>query len=353
MRSIADPRQVGYLILYVTNRCNFRCNFCFYHQEIAAGRKPDELTLDEHRQIARKVGPLTQLSMTGGEPFVRKEFVEISQAYLEHTRPRYVTIPTNAWFTDRIVEYLERVVPAFPQSNFRLVLSVEDLDEEHDAIRDAAGSFERIVATHDAVSPLRERFDNLVLDANTVLTSRTESRVVDTLRELDRRFTFDNLSVTHARGKLADPALRAESRRVYRDVRAYLDQRHDPDEGRFLSSVWRAIDEVTYDHFERTVFDDEYVTPCVAGRKLVIVSETGEVHPCEILDRPLGNLRDHGFDLARVLSGPVARETVDWIRETQCRCGFECALAANAVWSPRSYPAVARAAVRRSLPILR
>jgi 2-iminoacetate synthase ThiH len=33
-RAYLDPRQVGYLIFYVTNRCNFRCNFCFYSAEI-------------------------------------------------------------------------------------------------------------------------------------------------------------------------------------------------------------------------------------------------------------------------------------------------------------------------------
>ena len=46
-KSFLDPRQVGYLIFYVTNRCNFRCKFCFYYAEIEKGRKPNELTLDE------------------------------------------------------------------------------------------------------------------------------------------------------------------------------------------------------------------------------------------------------------------------------------------------------------------
>ena len=47
LQSYLNPQQVSYLILYVTNRCNFRCNFCFYGEEIEKGMKPDELTLDE------------------------------------------------------------------------------------------------------------------------------------------------------------------------------------------------------------------------------------------------------------------------------------------------------------------
>ena len=46
----------------------------------------------------------------------------------------------------------------------------------------------------------------------------------------------------------------------------------------------------------RTVFDDEFVSTCVAGKKLLVVSETGEVQPCEILGKSFGNLRDYGLE---------------------------------------------------------
>ena len=65
--SIINPNQVSYMIFYVTNRCNFRCNFCFYSAEIEKGLKPNEMTVEEIRKFAPTIGPLTQLSMTGGE----------------------------------------------------------------------------------------------------------------------------------------------------------------------------------------------------------------------------------------------------------------------------------------------
>ena len=64
------------MIFYVTNRCNFRCNFCFYSAEIEKGLKPNEMTVEEIRKFAPTIGPLVQLSMTGGETFIRKEFPE-------------------------------------------------------------------------------------------------------------------------------------------------------------------------------------------------------------------------------------------------------------------------------------
>ena len=128
VRAYLDPQQVGYLIFYVTNRCNFRCKFCFYSAEIEKGLKPNEMTVDEIRRMADKIGPLLQLSLTGGEPFIRQEFAEITRILLDRTGARYVTIPTNASVTERMVRYLEELLPAYPDTYFRLSISLEGIE---------------------------------------------------------------------------------------------------------------------------------------------------------------------------------------------------------------------------------
>lgn len=345
VRSLVDPAQVGYLILYVTNRCNFRCGHCFYHAEIAKGRKPDELTLAEIERVAKNLGPLVQLSMTGGEPFVREDFAGITRAMLTHTMPRFVTIPTNAWFTERVEDYLEEILPAFPGTAFRVVFSVDGIGDAHDAFRSAPGSWERLRASYARVDAIRQRATNLVLDANAAYTSRNEGTILETIQTLDRDFAFDNLSVTYVRGSPREPELRTSSREAYLRVVEHLRARARGREKRFLSPLWRAVDDVTYEHLTRTVFDDEYVTPCVAGRKLVVLGETGEVQPCEILGVTAGNVRDHGYSVPAVLAAERNRRIVESIRETRCKCSFECAIAANAVWSPKSYPRIAKLAI--------
>ena len=60
LQSYLNPYQVSFLILYVTNRCNFRCNFCFYGKEIEKGIKPDELTLDDKFIVSENAWRLSQ-----------------------------------------------------------------------------------------------------------------------------------------------------------------------------------------------------------------------------------------------------------------------------------------------------
>ena len=342
LRALGDPNQLGYLIAYVTNRCNFTCDFCFYHAEIAKGLKPDELTVDEFAQIGRNLGPLAQLSLTGGEPFLRKSFADIAAPLLDHTHARWVTIPTNGWFTERMLASLERLLPAYPSSNFRLVFSIEAIGDAHDRLRNKAGSYAAIEASYVAVSPLRERFGNLVVDANTVFSTDSQDTALDTLRRLDRDFLFDNLSVTYARGHIKNPRLLTSERDKYEATRTYLLNRPRAVEHRLLSNVWRAVDDVSHERFVRTVFDREFVSTCVAGRKLAILGETGEIYACEVLEQSLGNVRDAGYNIGAVLRAEAAAKLRRHIAESRCMCSFECAHAASTVWSAKHYPRVAQ-----------
>ncbi len=346
LRSFIDPRQVGYLIFYVTNRCNFRCEFCFYYAEIEKGRKLNELSLDEIDRFTRSLGPLLQLSLTGGEPFLREDFAELTHLFVENCAARYITIPTNASLTDRMVRFLEEVLPRHPKSFLRLTFSIDGIGENHDEARSMPGSYEKIRKSYDAISPMRQHFPNLVLDANSVFTAQSESSLLETMSRLHQDFEFDNLSITFARGDIKDPALKTNSRQKYVEVNEFLEDVKRSKEKRLLYPLWRGVRDVSRQNLIATVFDDEFVTPCVAGRKLLVVGETGEVYPCEILDKTMGNLRDVDFDLRKLLQREPNRQLVHWIKASKCKCSFECALGANVVWNFSQYPRMAVSALR-------
>lgn len=338
LQSTLLPNRIGFLIYFVTNRCNFRCPFCFYASEIEKGATVAELSLDEVERFARKTGPLAQLSLTGGEPFLRQDFPQVARLMATHCRPSYLTIPTNGSLTDRITEFLEGFLPDFPKVNLRLVLSIDGIGEEHDRLRGTPGAYARVRQTYDALAALKPRFGNLTLDANACFSAANQDHLRNTLRQLHEDFAFDNLSVTYARGVISDPTLKEVSVQKYIEINNYLNALPRTAEKRLFSPVWRAVRDVSRDHLIRTISRGEFVTHCVAGRKMVVVRETGEVAPCELLDAPLGNLRDYEFDIYAVLASMQAKAARQRIRKTRCSCSHECALASNVVWSPGAYP---------------
>jgi len=334
------------MIFYVTNRCNFRCNFCFYSAEIEKGLKPNEMTVEEIRKFSTTIGPLAQLSMTGGETFIRKEFPEIAGIMVDATDARWVTIPTNASLTNKMVKFLEEILPRFPDTYFRLTFSIEGVGEDHDNLRSMPGSYKKIQKSYNVISPLRAKYPNLVLDCNSVFTSSSEIYLLSALKTINKDFKFDNMSVTYARGVIKDNSLKNVSKNRYVEINKFLEEREKNKEKRFLYPLWRGVNSVSRENLMRTVFDEEFVTSCVAGRKLLVVSETGEVQPCEILGKSIGNLRNHDWDLKKLLKESEVKKMQKWIKDTKCKCSFECALAANVVWKPKNYPKVLSSAVK-------
>ncbi len=209
--SFFDRNQVSYMILYVTGKCNFRCGFCFYHAKIQKDGKADELCLDEMEKISRGTGPLIQLSLTGGEPFLRNDLPDITECFIRNTHVKYITVPTNASLTDRIVAYLEQVLPRHPGTFFRIAFSIDAIGTPHDTLRNAPGSYRKIQQSYEAVSPMRKKYSNLVLDCNSVFSSTNEDSILETIRTIERDFDFDNISVTYIRGDVKDNELKKTS----------------------------------------------------------------------------------------------------------------------------------------------
>ena len=337
LNSAINPNNVGFVIFYVTNVCNFRCNFCFYSEEINKGVKNDQLTLDEIEKLSKGIGPLVQLSLTGGEPFLRKDFTEVADILVKNTKTQYVTVPTNGSLPDRVFDFYNYLLKKHPDTFFRCVLSIEGIHEEHDKLRGVKGSFRKIIKSYEKLQKLRREYKNLIIDSNSVFTINSEDSLLDTVKYLNKNFKFDNISVTYARGDIPDENLKSKSKSKYIEINNYLESIERTKEKRRFSSVMRGINALTRDHVMGVAFDNKFITPCVASKKIVVISETGDVYPCEILKEKLGNLRDFEYDTRKILKQEKNKEIKDWIKNNKCKCTFECAAAASIVWNPKNY----------------
>lgn len=344
--TLVTARGPVYVILYLTSSCNFRCPMCFYLDEINDSSK-EELSLPELEKLARSLGRLAQLSLTGGEPFLRKDIPEIVTLFSKHNRVSFVTIPTNGWMTDRIAHTVERLVAAHPDIHFRIPLSLDGFPEDHDRIR-RRGSFQKIERTAERLVDIRGHVGNLTVDINTCYSVLNQGKVDGLVDFVAERFDVDNHTITYVRGH-ADEATKHASVSEYARLVEDLRRRRERRESRPFSSLLRAVMDYQRDIIRWTLQEDRMFVPCAAGKKLIVVNEKGEVLPCEILSGKLGNLEDHDFDARRVLETEQARKQIDWIRDTKCHCTFECALATSIIYHKAGYPRVFRRALREWL----
>ena len=89
--------------------------------------------------------------------------------------------------------------------------------------------------------------------------------------------------------------------------------------------------------------------PCYAGKLNLVLTESGEVYPCEILPQSLGNVRDHDYDIMQVTRTEQAMDVLRSVSASNphCRtCTHECNYITNILFNPAMYPALMREYLR-------
>jgi GTP 3',8-cyclase len=103
-------RRIGDLRLSVTDRCNFRCQYCMPAEGLPWLDRSEVLTFEE---IARLVGLLAamgvgDLRLTGGEPLVRRDFPRLVEMLRGVEDLREIAVTTNGYLLERDAEALVR-----------------------------------------------------------------------------------------------------------------------------------------------------------------------------------------------------------------------------------------------------
>ena len=72
-------RVVRYVRISLTDRCNYRCHYCMPEEGVDLVPKPDVLSFEEITRITRALASVgvRRVRLTGGEPTVRKDLVEL------------------------------------------------------------------------------------------------------------------------------------------------------------------------------------------------------------------------------------------------------------------------------------
>jgi len=126
-----DPLNIT---LELTRRCNARCDYCNHWQE----QKQTEQDLADYVAVVRRFRPFS-VTICGGEPFMRKDALDIIRAVRAEPGFRWVSIITNGWFLteDRAQKLMDTGID-------QINVSLNFPDERQDTDRKLPGLFKRI-----------------------------------------------------------------------------------------------------------------------------------------------------------------------------------------------------------------
>ena len=159
-------REINYLRLAVTDRCNLRCFYCMPENGIKYMNRKDLLSFEEMTRLIRVFGDLgvSKIRITGGEPFVRKGIMSFLKGISELETIKEINITTNGTFT---VEQ----IPALEKMGIKSVnLSLDSLDSQRFFDITRRDLFDQVMTTYRKLvdSKIRVKTNMVVMDGRNI-----------------------------------------------------------------------------------------------------------------------------------------------------------------------------------------
>jgi MoaA/NifB/PqqE/SkfB family radical SAM enzyme len=350
---IGKPPAPINLTLSVTNMCNSRCQSCDIWKIYPAEKErlAEELNIEEIEKIFRSVGEVYFFNISGGEPFLRKDLIDIVRLACMHLKPSVVHIPTNALSPQKIAAVTEEMLIGMrtwsPGTKLTLKPSFDGVGEFHDWVRGIPGNYAKLVQTLGLLRELRQKYDHLRVGVGTVISTMNLERLPEIIEEASKFGVDTYISEV------------AEERREMRNVGTGITPDHEA-YGRGISAfreeTERRLEDATglelltqamrHHYYEITtewLKERKQVIPCYAGISNAHISAYGELWPCAILadSKSLGNLKQHGYDFWSVWHSRQAQTVRAGIKRGECDCPLANQAYANILLSPSSMAKVA------------
>ncbi|HDO21807.1 MAG TPA: radical SAM protein [Nitrospirae bacterium] len=342
-----DPVQVTF---FLTRRCNAKCPFCFYLSRNGNGKESAELSTEEIEKVSRSMGNLLWLAFSGGEIFLRDDLAWITRIFYKHNKPAIILLPTNGLLPDRVREQTEKILKHCKKSTIVVKLSLDGPEEINDSLRGTDGAFRKTLETYRALENLSGKYRNFELGINTVFCSANQAYMDETIAFINGLDKIRTHTVSLIRGDVSDEHLkevdiekyRETTERMESDIRKGLTGRY-----RFRGARLKAAQDIIQHRLiYKTAGRKKRLIPCYAGRLNVVITETGDVYPCESFANKMGNVRESGYDMGRILKSKEAQEAIQSIKNNACFCTHECYMLTNILFNPAMYPALLREYMR-------
>lgn len=323
------------IIHYVTARCNLRCEHCFY-KETLDKKDPGEQDLLTMDKATKNMGPILWYALAGGEVFIRKDVPKIIDVIKKNTNVKYLSIPSNGWYTERMYNSVLEILRKHPELLFSIYFSVDGFPDIHDEIR-GNNSFQKLRESYEKLSHLKKFYPNFKTNIVTTITEQNCTNSSELIKYLFDEFEPDNISINLFRyhslvhPKIPDKIIKGYDNafNTYFEIKEKMKNKSIFKD--LISKIFIVKDMIQKYIIVNVAQHNKFVTPCTAGRLSYVIMEDGKVKPCEILDESYGNIFQSDF--SNIIKSNNANLSRKNIIKSKCMCTYECAMSTNALFS--------------------
>jgi MoaA/NifB/PqqE/SkfB family radical SAM enzyme len=284
--------------------------------------------LEEYRKLSENFGHISILLLSGGEPFLRNDLVEICGTFIKNNSINNLLIPTNGLLTQKIVEVTKILASKFPTTIISINPSLDGMQVYHDMLRGVKECFSRAVTTIRELEKVKKEYKNVQIIVNSVIHKDN----IDELKKLIAylsEFNIDYHAFEIMRGDWKDKNLKLADIDELKDLHKLVIEYRKKRINNFFEKII-VVGTLQYIHKikEDFLLGKKWPFLCSAGRSILVIYPNGDVSLCE-LKNPIGNLRDENYDIKRILDNEKALKMLGEISRDRCSCTHICFLNAS------------------------
>lgn len=317
-RSVGHPKMMPIEIAFATTyMCNSRCKTCNIWE---IKNRDGELRLWEYEKIFTTIGKLFWVTLGGGEPFLRRDFVDIAEKLLEICKPEVITIPTNGSLYQTIPSSIEKILDFPTKTNIILNISLDGIGADHDKIRGFPGNFKLTMKTIKRLKKIDN--PNFILGIHTTISKYNIDKFRDIFYFVEKRIKPDSFIIETAQKRAEffnlDSKICAKDEKVISILDWFgekLKQRTCYD----VSKLIKSFRIVYYNNVKKLITSGENST-CYSSFASCQITPYGDVWACSTRGNVMGNLRDFNYDFKKLWFSKQAESVRKSIKNEKCSC---------------------------------
>tara|TARA_B100000959_G_scaffold155990_1_gene163532 strand:- start:3568 stop:4668 length:1101 start_codon:yes stop_codon:yes gene_type:complete len=335
------------IVHFLTNRCNARCSFCFIDFDDPNTFK-NELTLNEIDKLTKSLGKsLLNVNLTGGEPFARKDIIEIAKLYVQNTTVQSIYVTTNGSLPDRAENFAKTIISLEKDIELTFQISIDDMPDEHNRVRKIDNLFESCIETYQRLKKIGNQVNPIV---SITVNHENHENVEKIFKYLINECNVNSIKCTIVRDEGVYKTPQDKKQKIYQAYSWLTQQINELTKKKKLNNyninsiqgkLHNEKDKISWDLIKKMYLKPKYISPCHAGSLFGIITASGQVYPCEILEnKMIGDLRKNDMNFMKIWSSATANNTKEFILKTKCNCSYECALTYNILGNWRYQPSL-------------
>ena len=347
LHKLMRKKKLEGFFLFVTSQCNSKCSTCFYHEQLNSNQ---DMTFEEIRTMSETSPKFDKLWLSGGEPFMREELVDIIKLFYDNNNARVINLPTNGLLTKRIDQGIKRLLEECPELTIHLNFSIDGLGATHDKIRGVPGNFRKTIATMELMKKKYGGNPKLLQNVATVVTPEALPEMFDLGTYLLKKDLIATQFFEVVRGDPKDPATKDLSKEQIAELRKTVFPLIEEQANRLFKDFKGTKKKLAktfflgFVKFVNQLQDDNYFGPkhwgmsCTAGKTTIVLDHNGDFRSCEMRP-PIGNMKDYDFNITTALYSDAMKKEIEEIgggKKANCWCTHGCWIMSSIKFNPRA-----------------